>query len=55
MGDEPFVVGTWHEDVHVVVPGYEALVAHCSDQTAGKDAIAQAVGLAGAVNGLQYA
>ena len=61
VGRQPFVgvaqkllvVGAWHRDVDVVVPGYEASVAHGSEQRASFEDIAEAVGADGAVGFLQ--
>ena len=43
VGDEAVVVGAWHGDVHVVVPGDEACVAHGPEHGACGGVPAQAV------------
>ena len=44
-GQETVVIGTWHIDVDVVVPGYEALVAHCPEHRAAASHVSYAVSL----------
>ena len=55
VGNELLVVGSRHADVHVVVPGYEALVAHGSEHGACPEVIAQMMLAAEAVDGLEVA
>ena len=44
-GQETVVVGPWHVDVYVIVPGYEALVTHCSEHSTAASHVSYAVSL----------
>jgi hypothetical protein len=53
MRDELIVVGAWHRDVKVVIPGDESVMAYGSYHRTSPDVIAQAMLPASSVDSLE--
>ena len=52
--EEPLVIGSQHSDVHVIVPGNEAAVAHGAQRAPAVEEIGDVVACAEGVNLLEY-